>query len=98
MTLSHEIQHITRLARLKLSEEEQKGFGSQLTSILDYVSEIQSQKTEGVEPTHTVSGALNVSRNDDITCVSGEMTRDKFLSQSSMREGDFLKVPGVFET
>jgi aspartyl-tRNA(Asn)/glutamyl-tRNA(Gln) amidotransferase subunit C len=91
-----EIQHIARLARLKLTDEELSRYGAQLTSILDYVGQLQSVAAEGVEPTNTVSGAINVTREDVVTCIPGETARKKMLAQSAMRDGHFLKVPGVF--
>ena len=89
--------HIARLARLKLSSDEQAHYGPQLTSILAYVGQLQNAAVEGVKPTHTVSGAINVTRADEATCISGETARETLLSQSAMRGGDFLKVPGVFQ-
>lgn len=98
MSLSaDEIQEIAHLARLKLSDEELARYGAQLTSILDYVGQLQSVAAEGVEPTNTVSGAINVTREDEVTCIPGETARKKMLAQSAKRQGDFLKVPGVFQ-
>lgn len=99
MTLSkYDVSHIARLAHLKFTDEELSRYGSQLTSILDYIGQIQQASASNIAPTHTVSGAMNVARADEITCIPEETAREKLLSQSAMRDGDFLKVPGVFET
>ena len=49
-----EIEHIAVLARLSLSEEEKELFGSQLSSILDYMEKLNELDTKGIEPTSHV--------------------------------------------
>jgi aspartyl-tRNA(Asn)/glutamyl-tRNA(Gln) amidotransferase subunit C len=99
MTISQkDIQHIARLARLKLSDEELVRYRPQLEGILDYVGQIQHVAETGKAPSPSISQNTNVTRADEITCIPGETARERFLSQSSMRDGEFLKVPGVFET
>jgi len=59
-----EIKHIAELARLKLSEEEIKKLGGELSSILEYIEMLKEVKTEGAEITAQVSGLKNVTRED----------------------------------
>lgn len=95
---NEEIQHIARLARLKLSDEELVRYQPQLEGILEYVGQIQQVVETAKTPSSSLSQNTNITRADEITCIPGETAREKFLSQSSMRDGEFLKVPGVFET
>jgi len=59
-----EIEHIATLARLSLSEEEKELFGSQLSSILDYMEKLNELDTKDVEPTSHVLLLSNVMRDD----------------------------------
>ncbi|MFA4872593.1 MAG: Asp-tRNA(Asn)/Glu-tRNA(Gln) amidotransferase subunit GatC [Patescibacteria group bacterium] len=95
---AEEIQHIARLARLKLSDAELERYRPQLEGILDYVGQIQQVADSAKTPSSSLSINTNVTRTDEVTCIPGETAREKFLSPSAMRDGEFLKVPGVFET
>ncbi len=61
-----DVRHIAKLARLDLSEAEVEQFPGQLTSILEYVGQLQAVDTKGVEPTAQVTGLQNSLRPDDI--------------------------------
>ncbi len=59
-----EVEHVARLARLKLSEREQDVFTDQLSNILTYVEQLNELDTKGVEPTSHVLDIRNVMRDD----------------------------------
>ena len=59
-----QIEHIAKLARLDLSEEEIKLYGTQLTGILNFIDQLQEVDTDNVEPTAQVTGLNNVFRED----------------------------------
>lgn len=44
------VDHVARLARLSLSDEERRTFARQLDQILAYADSIQALDTDGVEP------------------------------------------------
>jgi aspartyl-tRNA(Asn)/glutamyl-tRNA(Gln) amidotransferase subunit C len=60
-----DIRHIAKLARLELSDAEIERFPMQLSSILDYVSQLQKVDTAGVEATAHVTGLESVLRPDE---------------------------------
>lgn len=98
MSLSNdEIKHIARLARLKLSDAELERYQPQLEGILDYVGQIQQVAGSAKTSSSSLPKNDNITRTDEIACIPGETAREKFLSQSAMRDGDYLKVPGVFQ-
>ena len=45
------VEYVAELARLKVSEEEKSAFVKELGSILDYIEQLKSADTEGVDPT-----------------------------------------------
>lgn len=55
---------MAKLARLGLTSEEIAKFQTQLSSILDYVGQLNEVDTDGVEPTAQVTGLVNVMRED----------------------------------
>jgi len=89
-----EIEHIANLARLSLSEEEKDLFGSQLSSILDYMEKLNELDTRDVEPTSHVLSLINVMRDD----VPGRsIPRKDALMNAPDRTDRFFRVPRIIE-
>ncbi len=63
---SEDVRHVSRLARLNLSEEELEKFTGQLGDILEYISKLNELDTEGVPPTSHVLEIHNVFRQDAV--------------------------------
>ena len=59
-----EVDHVAKLARLELSEQEQEKLTDQLSNILTYVEKLNELDTTGVEPTAHVLDIKNVMRED----------------------------------
>jgi aspartyl-tRNA(Asn)/glutamyl-tRNA(Gln) amidotransferase subunit C len=58
--VSFDIEHIAKLARLTLTDEEKKTFTPQLEEVLAYFQKLNEIDTEGVEPTfHVIKGLQN---------------------------------------
>jgi aspartyl-tRNA(Asn)/glutamyl-tRNA(Gln) amidotransferase subunit C len=89
-----EIEHIASLARLYLSEEEKELFGSQLSSILDYMEKLNELDTRDIEPTSHVLPLSNVMRDD----VPGRsIPREDALKNAPDRTDKFYRVPKIIE-
>lgn len=91
-----EVEHLGRLARLSLTEEEKAQYAVELSAILEFVEQLQEVDTTDVEPTSQVTGLEDVYREDVVRGCGDEM-RKKIIEQFPERDGDLLKVPGVFE-
>jgi aspartyl-tRNA(Asn)/glutamyl-tRNA(Gln) amidotransferase subunit C len=89
-----EIEHIASLARLSLTEKEKELFGSQLSSILDYMEKLNELDTKTVEPTSHVLPLSNVLR-DDIPRPS--IPREDALMNAPDRTEKFFRVPKIIE-
>lgn len=87
-----DVRHVARLARLALPEESIAPLTSQLESILDYVSHLQSIDTSGVPLTTRAVEVVNVTRADQVEPTT---VRDELLNQVPQREGDLLVVPRI---
>ena len=62
-----DIEHLTKLARLKLTDAEKEKFSNQMGTIIEYIEKLGELDTENVEPTANVLGLSNVFREDVVT-------------------------------
>jgi aspartyl-tRNA(Asn)/glutamyl-tRNA(Gln) amidotransferase subunit C len=88
------VQHIAKLARLKLSEAEEDLYTAQLGNILQYFEELKAIDTTGVEPMSHAVPLTNVLREDAVIPSPGH---EKMLSQTAAAEREFFKVPRIGE-
>jgi aspartyl-tRNA(Asn)/glutamyl-tRNA(Gln) amidotransferase subunit C len=88
------VDHVAKLARLGLNEEDKKKFGEQLSSILNYVEKLNELKTDNVSPTAHVFKKENVLRED---IVKPFKDTDKILNNAPDKEDRFFKVKKIIE-
>ena len=95
MALSlQDIQHIARLARIRVTENEAETARNQLNSIFGLIEQMQAVDTAGVEP---MSHALDVSQRLREDLVSESDQRDKFQAVAPAVENGLYLVPKVIE-
>ncbi len=87
-----QVEHIAVLARLKLSPPEIEKFTHELTVILEYVDQLKSVNTDGVELKDQFITAENVFRNDK---VRPSLTREQALANAPDQDEEFFRVPKV---
>ncbi len=87
-----DVEHVAKLARLELSEEEKIKFSKQLGDILKYVEQMNEVDTTGVEPMNHAVEFYNVMRKD---IVKYENTREELMANAPDSESDFFKVPKI---
>jgi len=92
--IKDEIEHIALLARLSLSEEEKEMFGSQLSSILEYMDKLNELDTNTIQPTSHVLSLHNVVRADT---PRPSIPRNDALSNASAHTEKFYRVPKIIE-
>lgn len=91
-----QIQHIAKLARLELSEEELEKYGNQLSDILNYIDQLRGVDVFNVEPTAQVTGLENILREDEIKEWDAEEV-ELALKDAPELEGRQIKVKRVIE-
>lgn len=89
-----EVQHIVQLARLELTAAEEEKYAKELSSILDYVSQLQKVDTKKVAPTSQVTGLENATR-PDVAQASEESKA--LIDQAPAQEKGQIKVKAVFK-
>ncbi|HIE14761.1 TPA: Asp-tRNA(Asn)/Glu-tRNA(Gln) amidotransferase subunit GatC [Candidatus Bathyarchaeota archaeon] len=87
-----EVEHIARLTRIELTEEEKNVFTKQLNDILDYFAKIDEVNTERIPPTYHVIDLVNVFRKDE---VQESIKREEALRNAPRREKGFFKAPRI---
>ncbi len=95
MTLSKaDVDHVARLARLDLSEQEKAELAEELSAILDYASQLQEVDLDAVEPMSHVSGQHAVFRKDE---PHVSLPPDVVLKNAPDAEDQQFKVPAIME-
>ena len=88
------VQHIARLARLELSEAEQIKMQKDLSSILDYIDQLNKVKTDNIDLKQTSPGLANVLR-EDVPLPEKREVVETLLSQFPKKHGNYIKVKEV---
>lgn len=89
-----EVEHVARLARLKLTPEELERMRAQLSAILDYMEMLQEVDVTGVPPTAQVTGLASVMRPDE---VEPSLPREEVLANAPDHRKGMFRVKAVFE-
>lgn len=94
MKLSKEdVLKLAKLSRLQLTDAEVAQYREELSSILDYVQQLENVDTSGLEPTYQVTGLtsqdVNVTRDDEITA---QVSHEELMKNVPDRQGRHIKV------
>ncbi len=90
-----QLKNLQRLARIALSEEEEKKFLTNLKNILSHVEKMNEVDTEGVEPcAHVIEGVTAPLRED---VPERLIPRDQFLKNAPEHIGGMIRVPKVLK-
>lgn len=87
-----DVEHVAKLARLELTEEEKEMFTHQLGDVLEHVEKMNEVDTTGVEPMNHPMDFYNVMREDKKIY---ENTREELMQNAPDVEGEFFKVPKI---
>jgi aspartyl-tRNA(Asn)/glutamyl-tRNA(Gln) amidotransferase subunit C len=88
------VDHVARLARLALSEEERTKMESELAAVLGYAEKIQELDLDEVEPTSHSVPLRNVMRADEVT---PSLSPEEALANAPEAEDGRFKVPRIIE-
>jgi aspartyl-tRNA(Asn)/glutamyl-tRNA(Gln) amidotransferase subunit C len=85
-----QVEHVARLARLKLSDEEVQRMAGELSGILEHVERINQLDLDDVEPTSHVVAVENVLRPDE---PRPSWSRDEILEPAPDPASGAFRVP-----
>jgi aspartyl-tRNA(Asn)/glutamyl-tRNA(Gln) amidotransferase subunit C len=88
------VDHVARLARLALSEEERDRMSRELALILEHAEKIQQLDLDKVEPTSHSVPIRNVMRRDE---ARPSLTQEQALANAPQAEDGRFRVPRIIE-
>ena len=95
MSMDREIiKNIANLARIRVPDDNLDHLAKELSSIMDWVEQLDSVNTDGVEPLASVIDVTLPLREDKIT--EGDC-RNKILANGPEVEDGYFAVPKVIE-
>jgi aspartyl-tRNA(Asn)/glutamyl-tRNA(Gln) amidotransferase subunit C len=94
MPVEIDIEHVARLARLELTDEEKDRLRDQLGVILENAAKVSEVATDDVPPTAYAIPRSNVLRPD---LVTPSLSVEEVLANAPEVEDDRFKVPKVVE-
>ena len=86
------VEHVARLARLQLTEDELQRYTEQLGSMLDHFRDIDALDLAEVEPMNQPLSLSNVLRDD---VVGATLDRDEVLAAAPSAEAGRFRVPPI---
>jgi aspartyl-tRNA(Asn)/glutamyl-tRNA(Gln) amidotransferase subunit C len=89
-----DVEHVARLARLGLTDDELDRMQEQLNRILDAIAVLADVDTSAIGPTAQVIPLENVMRDDE---ARPGLEREAALANAPLREGPMLRVSEVLE-
>lgn len=88
-----DIDEISKLAGIPLTEEEKEKFAPQLERFLDFAEELSLVDTAGVDETAQVTGMVNESRGD---IVGESLSLKDVISNAPAHDESYVVTKGVF--
>jgi aspartyl-tRNA(Asn)/glutamyl-tRNA(Gln) amidotransferase subunit C len=89
---SKTIEHIAKLARLYITEEEAQQYGEQLKKVLNHFEKVSQIDTKEIEPLVTPTDVKGFWRPDE---VKQEYTAEEMVANAPQKTGNLFTVPPV---
>ncbi|HZN32847.1 MAG TPA: Asp-tRNA(Asn)/Glu-tRNA(Gln) amidotransferase subunit GatC [Pirellulaceae bacterium] len=87
-----DVEKVSLLGRLRLSEAELDKMTEQLARVVGYVEQLREVNTEGVQPMAHALDMHNVFRDD---ALAASLPRDAALANAPKRDSECYRVPAV---
>lgn len=88
------LEHLAKLARLKIQPAEYEKYMKDLSEVLAYVDQLSEVDTTGVSPMNGCTDLINVFREDE---PQANNLRGQGVNSFPETQDGYLKVPPVFE-
>jgi aspartyl-tRNA(Asn)/glutamyl-tRNA(Gln) amidotransferase subunit C len=85
-----QVEHISWLARLKLSEEEKELYTQQFNDILEHFNKINELNTENMPPTFHTANLTNILRDDK---VKPSLPIEEALRNAPKKKKNYFQAP-----
>ena len=92
--LSIDIDYVSKLANLPLTNQEKVVFEKQLEDVLNYIAKLSEIDTDKVEPIAHIADLTNVTKNDE---TRPSLSQDDALRNAPKTYNGFFEVDAIFE-
>lgn len=82
MLSDEEVRYVAKLARIKLTDNQVKKFGKQMSDVLQYMEILNEVDTKDVAQTTQVTGLVNVMEEDKV--LPAQSDREELLKCSEL--------------
>lgn len=89
-----DVLHIAKLARLELTDKEIEKFLPQLSSVVEFIGQLNEVDTTNTEPTSQTTGLENVERADEINLQSS-LDQQAATSGTDEIHNGYFKVSAI---
>jgi aspartyl-tRNA(Asn)/glutamyl-tRNA(Gln) amidotransferase subunit C len=86
------LDKIAHLARLEFDESEAQKMMDDMTTIVNWMEELNAVNTDGVEPLTTLSHEINAMREDRVV---PQLTHEAALDNAPDKDNVYFRVPKV---
>ena len=92
MLSREEVIKLSEMARIALSDAEIEKFQKDLSSVLDYVEELKTVDTDGLDIVSSVTGLENIDRPDKAVLVDYQ---EAIMANAPERKDKYYKVKSI---
>ncbi len=93
---SDTVSHIATLAAIPVSPEESEELAKGFTTTMQVVDQLSGVDTSAVEPTHQVTGLMNVAR-EDVVDESRMFTQEEALRNAARSYNGYFVVGQILD-
>lgn len=90
-----DLDHVAKLANLKIKPDDKEKFENQLNEILGYVDQLSKVDTKDVEMTSQVTGLENVTRED---VAGSSLSQEIAVSGTKSQKNGMFEVKAILES
>ncbi len=88
------VRHIARLARLQVTDEEAKNLETELSSIMNWIEQLNEVNTDDVQPLTSIV-EVSLKQREDVVTDGGYP--EEIMKNAPLSEDNFFMVPKVVE-
>lgn len=89
-----QVRHVATLARLEVTPDEEERFAGQLSSVLDYINQLNELDTDSVEPTSHAVDIRNVFRED---AAVARFVEGAWEANAPSKDHGHFRVPKIID-
>jgi aspartyl-tRNA(Asn)/glutamyl-tRNA(Gln) amidotransferase subunit C len=89
-----EVEHVARLARLRLSPDELEKMRAQLSNILEYIDMLKEVDVSDAPPTAQATNLLNILRADE---TRPSLPHEDVLANAPDQQEGMFRVRAIFD-